>query len=265
MHPTGRKTQPVRKKQRNSLYCKDASLRHCLFFICGWALVVTCVVLLDESHTEEFRNSPVWRQLANSWSERRLRVNEKQVYNTICQELREGSQHIDTVFDKTMNLKGVGRAINECYTGDRSDLFLITKVQGHADYKVTMARHKRNLLELGVEYVDLLVIYHDEAAPKHAWKATELMADNAVVSRTIGVSSYRPKDSKDYVEFLNFYPTQKDSDYDAKAKETKDEVLRMLKLISTIDDDDDDDDADTVTTETSKTTATSGEEEAVSV
>lgn len=82
-------------------------------------------------------------------------------YRTVLWYLLKGGRHIDTA-SVYLNHASVGRAIKEAVRRGvpRSEIFLVTKVWfDHFGYESTLARGKEMVKELGVDYIDLVLIH----------------------------------------------------------------------------------------------------------
>ena len=55
--------------------------------------------------------------------------NDTIAYQSVCKAFQAGYTFVDTAFGYG-NQKGVGKAIRDCWQGERSDLFVMTKIPG---------------------------------------------------------------------------------------------------------------------------------------
>ena len=105
---------------------------------------------------------------------------------TIAYALELGYPLIDTSSDYGTQ-PGIGRAIAKSAVG-RDDIYLSTKVEETDD---AYGRAQRNLVELGLDYVDLLLIHRPPffGAGERLWDGL-LRARDDGMARDIGVSNY---------------------------------------------------------------------------
>ncbi|KAF5343239.1 hypothetical protein D9758_013402 [Tetrapyrgos nigripes] len=116
--------------------------------------------------------------------------------------LESGFSHLDTAaFYETEPF--VGRAINESGLS-RKDLFLTTKCGLMIPLRNSL---KDSLEKLGVEYVDLFLIYNHFFVPdiKEAWKEMERLKEEGL-TRSIGVSNYEVKHLRDTLKVAKVKP-----------------------------------------------------------
>ncbi|KAF5329217.1 hypothetical protein D9758_018198 [Tetrapyrgos nigripes] len=116
--------------------------------------------------------------------------------------LESGFSHLDTAaFYETEPF--VGRAINESGLS-RKDLFLTTKCGLMIPLRNSL---KDSLEKLGVEYVDLFLIYNHFFVPdiKEAWKEMEKLKEEGL-TRSIGVSNYEVKHLRDTLKVAKVKP-----------------------------------------------------------
>jgi len=84
--------------------------------------------------------------------------NDTIAYQSVCKAFHAGYTFVDTALGYG-NQRGVGKAIQDCWEGERSDLFVMTKIPGGLNASQVRAAHKQNLLELGLDYVDHLMTH----------------------------------------------------------------------------------------------------------
>lgn len=104
----------------------------------------------------------------------------------VVEALRLGYRMIDTAVDYRTQ-PGIGEALRRSPV-PREDVFLVTKVEEHEDaYDAT----RRNLDELGVDYVELVLIHRPPAggSGRELWDGL-LHAKEDGLTRDIGVSNY---------------------------------------------------------------------------
>lgn len=123
--------------------------------------------------------------------------NDTMAYQSVCKAFEAGYTFVDTAFGYH-NQRGVGRAIRDCWLGERTDLFVMTKIPGGLNAAQVHAAHVQNLLELGLEYVDHLMTHFpadwqettaSAAARQEEWLALEAIYKTGQ-ARTIGISHY---------------------------------------------------------------------------
>lgn len=128
-----------------------------------------------------------------------LTYNNTQAYESVCKAFQMGYTLVDTAFGNR-NQKGVGRAIRDCWTKDRSELFVLTKIPGGLTRDEVWAAHEQNLIDLDLDYVDHLMINYpadvfvrpDRATPERRqeeWRALQEIYETRG-ARTIGISHY---------------------------------------------------------------------------
>jgi diketogulonate reductase-like aldo/keto reductase len=123
--------------------------------------------------------------------------NDTIAYQSVCKAFEVGYTFVDTAFGYR-NQRGVGKAIRDCWTGRREDLFVLTKIPGGLNTSQVHAAHQQNLLELGLDYVDHLMTHFpsdwDESNASPAARQEEWLALEAIYktgqARTIGISHY---------------------------------------------------------------------------
>ncbi|MBE0429323.1 MAG: aldo/keto reductase [Thermoleophilia bacterium] len=105
---------------------------------------------------------------------------------TVAYALKLGYPMIDTSSDYGTQ-PGIGRAIKKSGVG-RGSIYIVTKVEETDD---AYARTKSNLRELGLEYVDLMLIHRPPftAAGQELWDGL-IQAKHEGLARDIGVSNY---------------------------------------------------------------------------
>ena len=78
---------------------------------------------------QDYRGEPVYMPLigAGTWQ-----FDEDAAYESVCKAFGAGYTFVDTAYGYR-NQKGVGRAIKDCWKGNRTDLFVMTKIPGECD------------------------------------------------------------------------------------------------------------------------------------
>jgi diketogulonate reductase-like aldo/keto reductase len=114
---------------------------------------------------------------------------------TVEEALRLGYRLIDTSGDYGTQ-PGVGEALRQTDL-DRADIFLVTKVE---EYDDAYEASRRNLDELGQEYVDLMLIHRPPrtGAGVELWEGL-IRARDEGLARDIGVSNYRVEQIEELV------------------------------------------------------------------
>lgn len=71
---------------------------------------------------------PVYMPLigAGTWQ-----YDEDEAYDSVCKSFAAGYTFVDTAYGYK-NQKGVGKAIKDCWKGNRTDLFVMTKIPGES-------------------------------------------------------------------------------------------------------------------------------------
>ena len=142
--------------------------------------------------------------------------NDTIAYESLCKAFGVGYTFVDTAWGYH-NQKGVGKAIRDCFlnTRKRSDLFVMTKVPGGLSRFETTKAHYENLRELGLSYVDHLMLHfpsdwdQEHASPElrqEAWRALEEMWYSGK-ARSIGISHYCPQHIQDIIDIAQVHPS----------------------------------------------------------
>lgn len=120
-------------------------------------------------------------------------LNDDAVAPVIVTALEVGYRHIDTAF-RYGNQRGVGRGIRDSGVA-REDLFVTTKLDGeHQGHDRAIAGLDACLRQLGLDYVDLLLIHWplpERDQYLSTWKTFEKLVEAGKV-RSIGVSNFKP-------------------------------------------------------------------------
>lgn len=119
-------------------------------------------------------------------------MTENKTYDIVLEALKLGYRHIDTAA-YYFNEKEVGKAIKDSNI-PREEIFLTTKIMKHHGGDKSLIRESINkaLNELGLEYIDLLLIHwpnHDYKINKAVWEVFEEFYE-AKKLRAIGVSNF---------------------------------------------------------------------------
>lgn len=146
--------------------------------------------------------------------------NDTIAYQSVCQALQAGYTLVDTAFGYH-NQVGVGRALKDCYTGKRGDLFLLTKIPGGLTYQQTLEYHAHNLFSLNVEFVDHLMVHYpadwkatraSKEIRQEQWRAMEEIWFSGK-ARSIGVSHYCSRHLDDILEVAAVPPSLNQVEY----------------------------------------------------
>ncbi|GAX11397.1 hypothetical protein FisN_22Lh070 [Fistulifera solaris] len=146
--------------------------------------------------------------------------NDTMAYDSLCKAFRAGLTFVDTAYGYG-NQVGVSRAIHDCYTGHRSDLFVLTKVPGGLTFDEVRAAHHHNLFQLNIEYVDHLMTHFpaDWEATKASkemrqeeWRALEEIYYTGK-ARSIGISHYCAQHIDDILEIATVMPSINQVEY----------------------------------------------------
>ncbi len=141
-------------------------------------------------------------------------------YQSVCHAFDAGYTFVDTAFGYG-NQKGVGRAIQDCWTSSRQDLFVMTKIPGGLNASQVHAAHKQNLMELELDYVDHLmthfpsdwnVVVASKEARQEEWLALEEIYYKGE-ARSIGISHYCSQHIYDILEVATVLPTINQVEY----------------------------------------------------
>ena len=75
---------------------------------------------------QDYKGNPVYMPLigAGTWQ-----YDEDEAYESVCKAFAAGYTFVDTAYGYK-NQKGVGKAIKDCWKGNRTDLFVMTKIPG---------------------------------------------------------------------------------------------------------------------------------------
>lgn len=161
--------------------------------------------------------------------------NDTIAYQSLCLAFSAGYTLVDTAFGYG-NERGVGNAIRDCYSGKRSDLFVLTKVPGGLSFSETLAAHHHNLFLLNLEYVDHLMVHYpaDWQACKASkqfrqeeWRALEEIYYSGK-ARSIGVSHYCSRHLDDIFEIATVFPSLNQVEYHVGSQDV-DHVIQYCK------------------------------------
>ena len=129
------------------------------------------------------------------------------------------------------NEKILGRAIRRCKT-KREELFITTKVyMPDKGYERTKFAIEDSLNNLGLDYIDLILIHEPYEEGKEMYKALEeAMKDGKV--KSIGISNYNRKQYLDLLEHCNVVPAV--NQVEAHVFYTRQELQKVLEEHGTI-------------------------------
>lgn len=123
----------------------------------------------------------------------------------IKQAIQEGYRLIDTAA-MYENEKEVGEAVREAVEEGvkREALFVVTKVwKTEMGYDKAKASFEKSMQELGLDYIDLLLIHwpdpHSDEVNRETWKALEELYQQDDRIKAIGVSNFSQAQLKDLV------------------------------------------------------------------
>jgi len=148
--------------------------------------------------------------------------NDTIAYQSVCQAFEAGYTFVDTAFGYG-NQKGVGKAIADCWTRPREELFVMTKIKGGLTAHQVHAAHQQNLWELRLDYVDHLMTHYpadwsqspDKSSPEARqveWLALEAIYKTGQ-ARSIGLSHYCPRHIDDVMQVATVNPSINQVEY----------------------------------------------------
>ncbi len=125
-------------------------------------------------------------------------VPERETRRVVEEAIGAGYRHIDTAA-MYYNERGVGEAVRHSDV-PREQLFVTTKIcEPCLTVKETVRAAGRSMKELGLDYVDLMLLHWPTGRPKVMWQALEgLYKDGAF--RAIGVSNFYPRAFREIAE-----------------------------------------------------------------
>jgi len=133
--------------------------------------------------------------------------------SAVLSALRLGYVAIDTAHDYA-NQDGIGRALKRSGR-ERTSYFLTSKVEGGLSYSDTLQAMEENLQQLGVDYVDLLLIHFpttmappitgNSTTRQQQWKAMEQI-HRAGKARAIGTSHFCQRQMEDILSMATVKP-----------------------------------------------------------
>lgn len=151
-------------------------------------------------------------------------------YQSLCQAFAAGYTFVDTAWGYN-NSKGVGRAINDCWQDrPRTDLFVMTKIPGGLNTSQVEEAHSRNLLDLGLDYVDHLMVHYpadwdgtvaSQSARQEEWLALEAIYYRGE-ARSIGVSHYCTRHIIDIMWVATITPSINQVEYHVGSQDVDD-------------------------------------------
>jgi diketogulonate reductase-like aldo/keto reductase len=139
------------------------------------------------------------------------RFKDHEAYESVCKAFLAGYTMVDIAWSYK-NQQGVGRAIRDCWMKrgrKRTDLFVMTKVPGGLTREQVWIYHTKNLVDLGLSYVDHLMVHFpgDKHHPEQSSRETRQKEWNALQeiyasgqTRSIGVSHYCSQHLDDVVD-----------------------------------------------------------------
>jgi len=160
---------------------------------------------------------PVYMPLigAGTWQ-----YNDDEAYESVCKAISAGYTFIDTAYGYK-NQKGVGKAIKDCWKGNRAELFVMTKIPGGLNATEVQRLHELNLEELGLDYVDHLMTHYpadwEQTVSTPQARQEEWLALEAIYKKgealTIGISHYCNKHILDVLMVATVTPAVNQVEY----------------------------------------------------
>ena len=165
----------------------------------------------------DVRGDPVYMPLigAGTWQ-----YGDDDAYASVCKSFAAGYTFIDTAYGYK-NQKGVGKAIKDCWKGNRTDLFVMTKIPGGLNASEVQRLHELNLEELDLDYVDHLMTHFpadweqtvsSPEARQEEWLALEAIYKTGE-ALTIGISHYCSKHILDVLWVATVTPSINQVEY----------------------------------------------------
>lgn len=195
-----------------SLSCLASALLLMLLAVTAQASDIPSITIAKDIHGEDV-NLPLVG--AGTWQ-----YNDTVAYQSVCQALQAGYTLIDTAYGYK-NQIGVGLAIQDCWQGNREDLFVLTKLPGGLTPNEPIAMHYQNLWELQLEYVDHLMVHFPsdweqkntgKKQRQEQWKKLEELYKTGK-ARSIGISHYCPNHIDDILEIATVKPSLNQVEY----------------------------------------------------
>ncbi|KAH8056306.1 oxidoreductase [Aureococcus anophagefferens] len=128
-------------------------------------------------------------------------------YASLCAAFASGYAMVDTAAGYG-NARGVGRAIRDCWRGARADLFVMTKIPGGLAPAEAWRAHREHLEELGLDYVDHLMVHYpaggDWRNPENASRAAPNPVEYHVGSQNHG--DLMAKCAEEGIHLMSFSP-----------------------------------------------------------
>ena len=165
----------------------------------------------------DVNGDPVYMPLigAGTWQ-----YGDDDAYESVCKSFAAGYTFIDTAYGYK-NQKGVGKAIKDCWKGNRTDLFVMTKIPGGLNASEVQRLHELNLEELDLDYVDHLMTHFpadweqtvsSPEARQEEWLALEAIYKTGE-ALTIGISHYCSKHILDVLWVATVTPSINQVEY----------------------------------------------------
>jgi len=159
------------------------------------------------------------------------KYNDDDAYESVCKAFSAGYTFVDTAWGYK-NQRGVGKAIKDCWKGNRTDLFVMTKIPGGLNASEVQRLHECNLEELDLEYVDHLMTHFpadweesisSKKARQEEWLALEAIYKTGE-ARTIGISHYCSRHILDILCVATVMPSINQVEYHVGSQDV-DEVI----------------------------------------
>ena len=191
----------------------------------SWSSTIPTITIGNDVHGQ-----PVIMPLlgAGTWQ-----YNDTIAYQSICKAFSAGYTFVDTALGYG-NQIGAGKAIQDCWTSSRQNLFVMTKIPGGLNASQVHAAHALNLMQLQLDYVDHLMTHfpsdwHATMASKQArqeeWLALEAIYKSGQ-ARSIGISHYCPQHIEDILEVATVLPSINQVEYHVGSQDV-DHVMKM--------------------------------------
>jgi diketogulonate reductase-like aldo/keto reductase len=161
--------------------------------------------------------------------------NDTIAYESLCKAFNAGISFVDTAFGYN-NERGVGRAIHDCFQGQRQELFVMTKIPGGLTFQQTLLAHHQNMFALNLEYVDHLMTHFpsdwnlqnaSKEMRQQEWRALEEIYYSGK-ARSIGLSHYCSQHITDILEIATVAPSINQVEYHVGSQDV-DRVMEFCR------------------------------------
>lgn len=131
-------------------------------------------------------------------------ISKRETQRVVEDAISVGYRHIDTAA-MYYNERGVGDAVKHSGV-PREDLFVTTKIcDACYTEQETIRSVEHSMKELGLDYVDLMLIHWPVGRPKMMWRTLEKLYHDGLF-RAIGVSNFYPNTFPEIVEGAEAMP-----------------------------------------------------------